>query len=197
MTVKMPEPMTAPMPSAVSDQGPSDLLQRVLGLFRLADQLIDGFAGKQLAWQGSSPRPLRRAWMQVGSSEQWEALCGSLHDGDWTERNGRDMRAGMPGMRSLRIGMPDRHGCRSRIDPNGELQAFSASTGRGPAFLSFFLLEPRGVVRLALGAAFLRAARFTFLRSNLSSIFLVFANETSLTESHQCVPRERAMRTLW
>ena len=49
MTVKMPEPMTAPMPSAVSDQGPSDFFERVLGIFRLADQLIDGLAGKQLA----------------------------------------------------------------------------------------------------------------------------------------------------
>jgi hypothetical protein len=27
--------------------------ERVLGFFRLADQLIDGLAGKQLAWQGS------------------------------------------------------------------------------------------------------------------------------------------------
>jgi hypothetical protein len=35
-------------------------------------------------------------------------------------------------------------------------------------------------VRFALGAAFLRAARFTFLRSILSSIFFVFANEKPL-----------------
>jgi len=28
----------------------------MLGFFRVADQLIDGFAGKQLAWQRSSPR---------------------------------------------------------------------------------------------------------------------------------------------
>src|SRR6185437_10639360 len=42
-------------------------------------------------------------------------------------------------------------------------------------FLTFFLLEPRGVVRAALGAAFLRAVRFTFLRSALSSIDFVFA----------------------
>jgi hypothetical protein len=41
--------------------------------------------------------------------------------------------------------------------------------------LTFFLLEPRGAVRAALGAAFLRAARFTFLRSALSSIDFVFA----------------------
>jgi hypothetical protein len=31
MTVKMPEPMTAPMPSAVSDQGPSDFLSLCAG----------------------------------------------------------------------------------------------------------------------------------------------------------------------
>jgi hypothetical protein len=43
------------------------------------------------------------------------------------------------------------------------------------SFLTFFLLDPRGVVRFAFGAAFLRAARFTFLRSSVLSIFLVFA----------------------
>jgi hypothetical protein len=31
MTVKMPEPMTAPMPSAVSDQGPSVFFSRCSG----------------------------------------------------------------------------------------------------------------------------------------------------------------------
>lgn len=44
-------------------------------------------------------------------------------------------------------------------------------------FLTFFLLEPRGVVRLALGAAFLRAARFSFFRSVLSSILVVSATK--------------------
>ena len=42
-------------------------------------------------------------------------------------------------------------------------------------FLVFFLLEPLGVVRAALGAAFLRAARLIFFRSNLSSMLLVLA----------------------
>ncbi len=31
MTVKIPEPMTAPMPSAVSESGPSDFLSAVSG----------------------------------------------------------------------------------------------------------------------------------------------------------------------
>jgi hypothetical protein len=35
---------------------PKGLFQGMLGFFRVADQLIDGFAGKQLAWQRSSPR---------------------------------------------------------------------------------------------------------------------------------------------
>src|SRR6187402_3605527 len=41
--------------------------------------------------------------------------------------------------------------------------------------LGFFLLEPRGVVRAALAGAALRAARFTFLRSSVSVMLLVFA----------------------
>jgi len=41
-------------------------------------------------------------------------------------------------------------------------------------FFTLRLAEPRGVVRFALGAAFLRAARFAFLRSSLLSA-VVFA----------------------
>ena len=43
--------------------------------------------------------------------------------------------------------------------------------------LIFFFIEPRATpaARFALGAAFLRAARFTFFRSVLSVICLVFA----------------------
>ena len=43
------------------------------------------------------------------------------------------------------------------------------------SFLTFFFAEPRGVVRFAFGAAFLRAARFTALRAALSVVALVFA----------------------
>jgi hypothetical protein len=64
-------------------------------------------------------------------------------------------------------------------------------------FLTFFLLEPRGVVRLALGAAFLRAARFTFLRSILSSIFFVSATQkTSFNRMFQSVPKIGDAKTM-
>ncbi len=43
------------------------------------------------------------------------------------------------------------------------------------SFFSFCLLEPRGTVRFGLGAAFLRAVRFTFFRSAVSVIAFVFA----------------------
>src|ERR1039457_158387 len=43
------------------------------------------------------------------------------------------------------------------------------------SFLTFFLFEPRGSVRFAWGAAFLRAARFSFFRSCVSSILVVSA----------------------
>lgn len=43
------------------------------------------------------------------------------------------------------------------------------------AFLIFALFSPRAPVRFALGAAFLRAARFTFLRSSVSVMLFVFA----------------------
>src|SRR6266478_7867846 len=43
-------------------------------------------------------------------------------------------------------------------------------------FFTFFFMEPRATpaARLALGAAFLREARFNFLRSSLSVMFFVF-----------------------
>ena len=37
--------------------GPERLFETMLRFFRVADQLIDGLAGKQLAGQGSSPHP--------------------------------------------------------------------------------------------------------------------------------------------
>ena len=43
------------------------------------------------------------------------------------------------------------------------------------AFLTLALFSPRAPVRGPFGAAFLRAARFTFLRSSLSVMLLVFA----------------------
>ena len=49
---------------------------------------------------------------------------------------------------------------------------------------TFFFMEPRATpdARLALGAAFLRAVRFTFLRSALSVIdfvFILLSNQSS------------------
>src|ERR1039457_1142103 len=52
--------------------------------------------------------------------------------------------------------------------------AYRLETPRA-AFFSFFLFSPRAPVRFALGAAFLRAARFSFFRSSLSSILVVSA----------------------
>jgi hypothetical protein len=44
----------------------------------------------------------------------------------------------------------------------------------GPFFFTFGLREPRGSVRLAFGGRFVRASRFSFLRSALSATFRVF-----------------------
>ncbi len=44
----------------------------------------------------------------------------------------------------------------------------------GPFFRIFGLREPRGSVRLVFGCRFLRAARFSLLRSARSLIFCVF-----------------------
>jgi hypothetical protein len=54
----------------------------------------------------------------------------------------------------------------------------------GAFFLTFGLWEPRGSVLLALGGRFLRAARFSFLRSCLSLIFVVSISEVSFSCLH-------------
>jgi hypothetical protein len=54
----------------------------------------------------------------------------------------------------------------------------------GPFFFTLGLREPRGSVRFGLGAAFLRAARFSFLRSSLSVIFFGVHN---LADSRQLI----------
>jgi hypothetical protein len=68
---------------------PEGLLQGMLGFFRVADQLINGFAGKQLAWQRSSPllavRFQCRAFREMSNPTAYiprrmEGLCRSVHD---------------------------------------------------------------------------------------------------------------------
>ena len=45
--------MMAPMPSAVSDQGPSVFLQALFRGFGLGDQLVDGLAAEKLVVGGA------------------------------------------------------------------------------------------------------------------------------------------------
>jgi hypothetical protein len=61
-------------------------------------------------------------------------------------------------------------------------------------FFTFFLAAPRGVVRLPLGAAFLRAARFSFFRSSLSSILVVSATNNLFQFCIFCVFPPNAVR---
>ena len=55
-----------------------------------------------------------------------------------------------------------------------------------PFFFTLGLREPRGSVRFGLGGRLFRAARFTFLRSALSLMFLVFINVISTPFSAPC-----------
>ena len=52
----------------------------------------------------------------------------------------------------------------------------------GPLFLTLGLREPRGTVCFGLGGRLLRAARFSFLRSALSLIFLVSISVPSVAK---------------
>ena len=48
MTVKMPEPITAPMPKRRQRQRAQSLSQTMGRILRFADQLVDGFCGEDL-----------------------------------------------------------------------------------------------------------------------------------------------------
>src|SRR3984957_20372729 len=63
---------------------------------------------------------------------------------------------------------------------------------------TFFFMEPRATpdARLALGAAFLRAARFTFLRSARSVIDLVFILFGSSILLDSCVLFHQLLQTI-
>ena len=51
--MKMPEPITAPMPRAVRLQGPSVLFEPLARLFRSGDQRVDALGAEQAhAWYG-------------------------------------------------------------------------------------------------------------------------------------------------
>jgi hypothetical protein len=94
------------------------------------------------------------------------------------------------------------------IGPSGEVrkerpaQVISLLTNAGREFFRAYLFavprtifftlrlsEPRGAVRFALGAAFLRAARLAFLRSSLLSVFVFAMGELMVNEKHSAVSR--------
>jgi len=141
MTVKMPEPMTAPMPRAVSDHGPRVFLSLCSGSSDSRMSLsIDLRAS---SWLGRAVLLVLRA----GTCQCWRTVLAL--------------------------------GFRISLRRAGTLFDSSNVSYRFDwprvSFLIFFLLAPRAPVRFALGAAFLRAVRFSFFRSSLSSIFVVSA----------------------
>ncbi len=48
VSTKMPDPITAPIPSAVSDQGPRVFSEALAGRFGFRDQLVDGLTAENL-----------------------------------------------------------------------------------------------------------------------------------------------------
>jgi hypothetical protein len=152
MTVKMPEPMTAPIPSAVSDHGPSVFLRQ-----------FSGFSESRI----SLSIDLRDSnWLASGKLLAWDFACrrllveSSLPNNTGPATTGQDWKRLPQNLRSLFPASPWRY---LRLDcPRA-------------AFFNFCLFSPRAPVRGPCGAAFLRAARLSFLRSSTSSTALVFA----------------------
>ena len=168
ITVKMPEPITAPMPSAVSDHGPSVFFSACAGSSEsLMSLSIDLRAS---SWLG-------RADLLEG---QLSDLASAVNAQLWSLR-ARAQQLQRSGLELKRTAKS----CFYRFDWPRTI------------FFTFFFVEPRGVVRLALGAAFLRAARFIFFRSVLSSIFLVSATCNLFHCNLFRIPAQGRVRPLW
>ena len=152
MTVKMPDPITAPMPSAVSDTGPSVFFSACSGRSDSEISLsIDLVAKICLA---SALAPAYKNW------------CGAVPTTSMTISD-----AEQAAITSRSCERSQRKLCNAPLELG---YAYRLLWPR-EAFLTLALFSPRAPVRGALGAAFLRAARFTFLRSSLSVMLLVFA----------------------
>ncbi len=85
MTVKMPRPDDRADAQRGQRPGPEGFFQGVPGLFRIADQLVDGLAGNQLAEQDRSPHPVvgmqsekYRAWPVRGAFQVSKCARGSV-----------------------------------------------------------------------------------------------------------------------
>src|SRR5437868_1911916 len=142
--VKIPEPTTAPMPSAVSDQGPRVFLSRCSGSSESEMSLSMDFLAN--SWLASF-------WSLVSFTILLDC-CSQRH------RDCGKALSHWPLAKSQR--------------PNAKrLLPYRFAVPR-VIFFTLRFSEPRGAVRLALGAAFLRAARRAFLRSSFFN-FLVLA----------------------
>ena len=161
MTVKIPDPITAPMPRAVSDQGPSDFFSACSGssesLISLSIDLHEISCLRSVRLLRSESEPGRAARAIEAD------LSNACRAGDRKGRIAPPDR--IPGLNVGRA-WGTRSGSWTGSGPNASIRPRTI-------FFTFFLAAPRGVVRLALGAAFLRAVRFSFFRSWRSSILVV------------------------
>src|ERR1700723_1121472 len=148
MTVKIPDPITAPMPSAVKETGPSVFFNAHSGRSDSEISLSIDFVAKICLASALAP-----AYRRIGAGRFYCILqFRMLYE--------------LPLSRVVFCSIF----CRLRLSR----VAYRLLWPR-EAFLTFALLSPRAPVRGALGAAALRAARFTFLRSCVSVMLFVFA----------------------
>jgi len=148
-TVNIPEPMTAPIPNAVRDTGPSVFFNACSGLSDSEISLSIDLVRKICLASALAP-----AYRKIGAV-RFNCRCGF-----------RMLCKITASCESEALSQPQRFRL-NRID-------YRLLWPR-VAFLTLALFSPRAPVRGPLGAAFFRAARLTFLRSCLSVMLLVFA----------------------
>jgi len=145
MTVKMPEPITAPMPNAVSEIGP-----RVF---------FKAFSGNSDSEISLSIDLVAKICLASALAPACEELVRGVSD--YT-------------MRFQKTSSPSKAATATKSVDLAEEISYRLLWPRA-AFLTFCLFSPRAPVRGPFGAAAFRAARFTFLRSCVSVMLLVFA----------------------
>ena len=135
------------MPSAVSDHGPSVFFRLCSGFSESRISLSIDL--RHSSWLASGKLLARESLVRTKSVVADEVSSNPSLDCSSSEYKSAGGAAG----RFPRLRQKPAHPALT-----------CASPGPRAAFFSFCLFSPRGVVRLALGAAFLRAARFSFFR---------------------------------
>lgn len=212
MTVKMPEPMTAPIPRAVSDQGPSDFLRALSGSSDSRMSLSMDLQANSWLGSGVLLRGAAETFRQIGllgdvPCRRQKSLSRSVHEeqGCGGGRSREEMRGANDV--ELRAGAQQKWSCRTgRCDNRPGVELCLALRLAAYHLSDLLFVGAAGGGALCLGGCFLSCCALHFLALQLVGQFLgiCHSRKTSFLQNPAhcsgCVgmqPGMQALRVLW